>query len=362
MRENLDFPEFWRRFERFFARSESRDQAKLYIQGLLKNSIRRKNSWQIAQEMGQQNPQAMQRLLFSTNWNLEGFSSELRLFIKDRIGHHEGICILGETSFIKKGAHSAGVKPQWSLETKRMDNCQIGVFLGYCSPLGTALIDRKLYLPRDWCKDDTRRSQVKIPEHIKYLTKPELGQEMLSNAIQNKLPIRWVIADTAYGNLSEFRDYVSSAGKWYILEISALTSVRLMDDEPPQTVAQIVSNWIDMRWDNSLDPSGNIGWCYQRVASPNDRQYRQWLIAKREGQYPFTYTYFFSNAPADMPLNALVITRENYHKLSHTLEITKNETGLDEYEVRHWHGWYRHITFSMAAYAFAYLANQELMD
>src|SRR4030067_615185 len=144
------------RIGRRFERAEPRERAIAYLKGLM-SDVHRKNGWQLAEQAGEATPDGMQRLLSTAVWDVEGARDDLRDYVIEMLGSEDGVLVLDESGFLKKGQHSVGGKRQYSGTAGRVENCQIGVFLGYASHKGQALIDRSLYLPQDWAADAERR-------------------------------------------------------------------------------------------------------------------------------------------------------------------------------------------------------------
>src|ERR1700694_5090698 len=150
------FQEVCERMGPVFARAETRKRAQSYLQGLL-SPIERKNGWQLAEEAGESTPYAMQYLLDRAVWDAEHLRDVLREYVSETIGDANGMLVIDETGFLKKGTKSVGVQRQYSGTAGRLDNCQIGVFLAYASPGGRTFLDRELYLPKEWASDKARR-------------------------------------------------------------------------------------------------------------------------------------------------------------------------------------------------------------
>src|SRR3712207_921547 len=141
----------------------------------------------------------MQRLLRTADWNADAVRDQLREYVVERLGPG-GVLIVDETGFVKKGTRSAGVARQYTGTTGKIDNCQIGVFLGYATAAGRALIDRELYLPRAWTDDRERARAAGIGDEVGFATKPELARSMLTRALEDGLPAGWLTADEIYGD------------------------------------------------------------------------------------------------------------------------------------------------------------------
>src|SRR5919199_5067511 len=148
-------------------RVEVRRRVGAVLRGLL-GEIERKNGWQLAEHAGEATPDGIQRLLKQARWDVERVRDELRAYVAEHLGDAGGVLVVDETGFLKKGSKSAGVQRQYSGTAGRIENCQVGVFLAYASPKGRALVDRELYLPADWAKDEERRREARIPAEIAF--------------------------------------------------------------------------------------------------------------------------------------------------------------------------------------------------
>ena len=214
-----EFEAFQARFAHLFICSEPLLAARQYLRGLLA-PVPRKNCW-----LGQKDPQALQRLLFGAQWEADTVRDELPAFVIERFGETAGIGIVDETGFLKKGTKSVGVKRQYSGTAGKIENCQMGVFLTYYTGRGSTFLDRRLYLPEDWCQDPARRGEARVPEKVDFQTKSQLAIQMLEQAWARGVPMEWVAGDEVYGNDPRVRDRVAQAGKKYVLAVSANTPV-----------------------------------------------------------------------------------------------------------------------------------------
>ena len=182
-----------------FRRPEPRRQALDYLRGLL-SPVERKNGWQLAEKAGDATPYGVQRLLSSYRWDAGLVRDDLAGYVVEHLGDADGVLVVDETGFLKKGNKSAGVQRQYSGTAGRIDNCQIGVFLAYASAKGRTLLDRELYLPQVWAEDQERRREAGVPEAVGFQTKPRLARSMLERALESGVPFAWVAGDEAYGN------------------------------------------------------------------------------------------------------------------------------------------------------------------
>src|SRR6266480_4067882 len=204
------FKRFFDSFRGYFKRSETRQSAQDYIRGLL-SEIPRKTCWQIAEVMGEAHPDGMQRMLYGAGMDEAGLGRQLRAEIMVEVGYEPGIGVIDESGMVKKGQSSVGVKRQYCGHVGKVENCQVGVFLGYVTPRGHALLDRELYLPQDWCEDAERRTKAKVPEMVTFQTKPELALRMLQRAWGEGIPMQWVVGDSGYGNSPTLRTAIANA-------------------------------------------------------------------------------------------------------------------------------------------------------
>jgi SRSO17 transposase len=376
-----EFGAFHARFAHAFVRSEPREASRQYLRGLLA-PVARKNCWQLAEAMGQKNPQAMQRLLFGAEWDADAVRDELQVFVIERFGEADGIGIVDETGFLKKGTKSVGVKRQYCGTAGKIENCQIGVFLTYCSRRGYTFLDRRLYLPEEWCRDGERRREAHVPEEVVFQTKPQLAIQMLEHAWTRGVPMAWLTGDEIYGDDTKVRDRVAQARRKYVLAVSANTPVwresqpvvaplkgakgqprkepRLANGAKAwEPVSKVVAALPFQAWKRLAVGQGEKGprlydWARVRIfekrgAVPGPQG---WLLARRSIADPTELAYYLSNAPRRTSLRELAEVAGARWSIETTIEEGKGEAGLDEYEVRYWHSWHRHITLSLMAHAF----------
>ena len=210
-----------------FARSEARERVKRYLVGLL-GRVERKNGWQLAEAIGDKDPQGVQRLLNSAKWDADLVRDDLREYVVEHLGDEEsGVLITDETGFLKKGNKSVGVARQYTGTAGNTVNCQVGVFLAYASNKGAAFIDRALYLPEQWANDPKRRTEAGLPEEVAFANKVELAKRMLQRAFEVGVPARWVAADSFYGRSHEFREWLEEHGRAYAVMVPKTNAVPL---------------------------------------------------------------------------------------------------------------------------------------
>lgn len=374
-----EFEVFHGRFASFFGRREAREQAVKYLHGLL-SPVERKNGWQLAEAVGDKTPDAIQRLLFSTKWEADAVRDEHQRFVTEQFGDPNAIGVVDETGFLKKGTKSAGVQRQYSGTAGKRENCQLGVFLTYATPQGHTFLDRRLYLPESWSDDPQRCAEAKIPADIGFQTKPQQAVEMLRHAWSLGVPMRWVAGDEVYGEASYLRDVVAESGRWYVLAVRSYSAVwverpqvavpewrgtgrkptkeRVVDDTAPVLIPALVASWPEHRWQRLEVAEGEKGpriyeWACQRILENQDQLPGRdsWLLVRRSLTDPEDLAFYLSNAPAETDLLTLARVASTRYTVEQCFEEAKGETGLDEYEVRYWHSWHRHITLSMMAHA-----------
>lgn len=378
-----DFEAFHGRFASLFARREPREQAVKYVQALMGAAARR-NGWQLAEAIGDPTPDRVQRLLYSADWSADEARDRLMQFTIERFGSAEGIGVLDDTGFLKKGTASVGVARQYSGTAGKIENCQIGVFLGYASSRGHVLLDRRLYLPESWFRDPMRMQRAHVPQDVSFQTKPQLALQQLQHAWRLGMPMAWITGDEVYGDDPSFRDGVAAAGRRYVLAVASNTPVwaerpailtppserarragrprtraRLASGAPrASTVAKVVEQWPPTQWHRFAVHLGEKGpieydWACARVIDSRRRLPTDevWLLARRSISKPSEVAYYLSNADADTPLAVLAHVASSRYTIEQCFEEAKDDVGLDHYEVRTWPSWHRYITLGMMALA-----------
>jgi SRSO17 transposase len=349
------FDTFFAAFGSYFPRSESRESARQYVRGLL-GAVTRKNCWQLAEAVGMTDPHALQRLLYEVPWEADAVCGQMRRLVLEQLGYEPGVGVIDDSGFLKKGDQSAGVARQYCGRVGKVENCQVGVFLSYATPLGAAFLDRQLYLPQAWCEDRERCRAAKIPDEVAFQTKPQLAQAMLARAWGEGIPMQWVVADTVYGNAPDLRNAIHQAGRYYVLGIGAHHQVHLADGSLI-ALSALLEDQTNIPWERlcfQLSEKGAVWyeWRTWRIRVPNDAVGQQWLLVRRAPENRADCRCFVSNAPPETTLVELAAVALTRHSIEQLIEEAKGETGLADYEGRHWHGWYRHITLSLLAHTF----------
>ena len=212
-----------------FGRSEVRATAGAFLDGLL-SDVARKTGWLLAEQAGLERPYRIQSLLGRSLWEADALRDRVRAYVIEALGDEDGVLVIDETGFVKKGAHSVGVSRQYSGTAGRIGNCQVGVFLAYASRFGQALIDRRLYLPEAWSTDDARR-ETGVPQDLCFATKPQIACELIAAALDAGVPCAWVLGDVVYGSDSRLRRMLERRGKPYVLAVRSNHCLRFWNQD-----------------------------------------------------------------------------------------------------------------------------------
>jgi SRSO17 transposase len=341
-----------------FGRVELRRRMRDYVRGLLA-PVARKNSWQLAEQAGHPTPDGLQHLLAGSKWESDDIRDDLQEYVAGKLGEAGGVLIVDDTGFIKKGTTSAGVQRQYSGTAGRTENCQIGVFAAYASARGRALVDRELYLPKSWTEDRERCRTARVPDEREFATKGELARHMVLRALASPLPITWVTADSAYGQDNRFRRLLEQSGVGYVLAVpKSQFSVGC------SRIEGLFAQAPDEAWEKISCGDGAKGprvyhWAAVRLPAVAEFDYQgevphqmRWALARRSISKPDEIAYYLAYAPLQVTVQELVRVAGARWAIEECFQAAKNECGLDQYEVRRYTGWYRHITLAMLAHAF----------
>ena len=376
---------FHENFADCFHRSESRDHFLRYMVGQF-SELERKSIEPIAFAVKGGKVRAMQRFVSDAEWDDDNIIVKYRSLLNDDLGHPDGALIFDESGFVKKGDDSIGVAKQYCGTIGKVENCQVGVFAAYSSPHGYALVDKRLYIPEQWFKDDyrERRQKCKLPASVEFKTKPQLATEMLSEiADQELLPFRYILADSVYATNPGFIAAAESLiGVTYLGQVPADTlcwlkqpvtihksykyrgqqrSRRILSDQTKDpvafsTLAAGIHNFFWYRRKVSEGTKGPIEYEFTKrqvvLAKDGLPEKTVWLLIRRTiGKEP-QYSYFISNAPVSTRLSTLVWLSGLRWAIEQCFEETKTELGMDHYEVRKFPGWHHHILTCMLAHFF----------
>jgi SRSO17 transposase len=334
-----------------FRRSEPRLRAVRYIQGLLSDT-QRKNGWQLAEHLGEVTPDGVQHLLARADWDADAVRDDLLGYVVEHLGHPGGVLVVDETGFLKKGARSVGVARQYSGAAGRIENCQVRVFLGYVTQKGRALLDRELYLPKEWANDSQRRKEVGVPDAVGFATKLVLARWMIDRAMAAGVPTRWVAADAVYGSDYHFRIAVEKHGLGYVVGVRADFAVwaGFRQVRAQTLLAEVPTNaWYRLSCGDGAKGPRLYDWALLRTNCPEPEAYAR--LIRRSVSDPAEVAYFACGGPPSTLLEELVRVAGARWAIEDLFELAKGDCGLDEYEVRSWVGWHRHATLSLFALA-----------
>ena len=336
-----------------FVRPEVRARAGRFLAGLLE-SVERRNGWQLAEALGERSPDGVQRLLRTARWDAEAVRDDLRSYVIERLGDPNAVLVIDETGFLKKGTKSVGVARQYSGTAGRIENCQIGVFLAYASSQGSAFLDRALYLPKIWADDRPRRTAAGVPPDVAFATKGDLAQAMLARAFAAGVPAAWVTGDEPYGNDGDLRRWLEAQDRAYVLAVARSHPVWRGGE---QVRAEALLDAIPADgWQRRAIGAGSKGprvydWACARLPYWTADGRAQWLLIRRFLAKPDDLAFYRAFGPDDTTTETLAQVAGRRWAIEEGFQRAK-EIGLDQYEVRRWDGWHRHITLCLLAQAF----------
>jgi SRSO17 transposase len=341
-----------------FTRAEPRARAREYMSGLVAG-LERKNGWTLAERSGEVSPDGMQRLLRRADWDVDGVRDDLRDYVIADLGDRDGVLIVDDTGFLKKGTRSAGVQRQYSGTAGRTENCQIGTFLAYASQRGHALVDRELYLPESWTSDRERCRSAGVPEEVEFATKPRQAMAMLARAFDAGVPFAWVTADEAYGQVKYMRFWLETRDAAYVLATRRNDTLVTLGGE--RRADELVAELDKRAWRRISAGAGSHGprdydWARIPIRIGWRRGRGHWLLARRSIKNPDQIAYFVCYGPRRSSLADLAWIAGARWRIEECFQQAKNEAGLDHYQVRTWRAWYAHITLSMLAHAWLAVA------
>ena len=374
------FQDFHAYFAPLFGRREARDHSRHYLQALLVQSGERRNAENLSETVPA-SARVMQRFLAESPWDDDTVIGRLQEYLGPRIGHPEAVWVLDTGSdFPKQGRKSVGVARQYCGRLGKVASCQAGMFLAYVSPLGRALVDKRLYLPESWTSDKDRCEAAGVPEERQgYRSKTELALEMLGRVLERgHLRAGWVAGDDAFGMSPSFREGLAAQGMWYVLDVPGTTTVwplepawtsadyqgfgrprkpKLVDGQR-RTMEQRSEELPGDAWREITVAEGSQGprsymFSAQRVRVTRRRKPGEmvWAAYRRnlDGSEP---RYYLSNAPEDTPLETLAYVGGSRWRIETEFETEKSDVGLDEYETRTWAGWHHHVALCLLGGAF----------
>ncbi len=335
-----------------FLRAEPRRRARAYVRALLE-PMARKNGWQLAEAAGEATPHGMQRLLVGTGWDADVVRDDTRAYVAAQLGDPGGVLLVDETGFRKQGPKSAGVARQYSGTAGRRANQQVGVFLAYATPHGCAFLDRALYLPEEWATDAARRAAAGIPDTVAFATKGELAQAMLARAFAAGVPAAWVVGDVVYGR-EGLRRWLEEQRRAYVVAVASDHGLWTVGAQvEAQALADTLPRDAWHRWSAGTGSQGPRWYDWACLALPYEAApgWAHWLLVRRSSSDPRERAYYRVHAPAATDPAAMVTAAGTRWRIETAFAEAKGLVGLDEYEVRRWEGWHRHVTLSLLAHA-----------
>jgi len=351
------------RIRRLFTQERVASSACLFLDGLLGDE-RRKTGWMRAEAAGDPGPWRQQAILGRGRWDGDALRDIVREYVVETLAHPDAVLVIDETGFLKQGKASCGVGRQYTGSAGKITNCQIGVFAAYVSHRGHAFIDRTLYLPKAWTENPARLAAAHVPVGTAFATKPAIAAMMIERAIGAGVPFFWVAADSVYG-VGDIEMTLRRACRGYVLGVNSNHHFNSWQGKPPVagTAEQIVSQIDPGRWQRLSAGDGTKGarlndWAYYELADLNAADYNAehsglWthgLLIRRniaDGDLAFFSTW----CPAGTAIQTLVTVEGHRWAIEDSFETTKNELGLDHNETRSWHGWHRHVSLVMLAFA-----------
>ena len=348
-----------------FRRPEPRRRSLAYLKGLL-SPVERKNGWQLAEQAGDATPYGVQHLLSTYIWDADLVRDDLRDYVVEHLAAADGVLVVDETGFLKKGTKSVGVQRQYSGTAGRIENCQIGVFLTYATRDGRVLLDRELYLPQVWAEDGERRGEAGVPEGVAFRTKPQLARGMVERAVEGGVPFGWVAGDTVYGSDRKLRRWLEQREIPHVLAIKSNEKLWAWTEEGPRQVradrlaSQVdESGWVRLSAGNGAKGPRVYDWTWVEIRPLREPGKGYWLLVRRSIAQPEELAWYVCFGPAETSLAELVRVAGIRWTIEECFEEAKGQVGLDQYEVRKWEGWYRHITLAMLAHAYLAVVRQQ---
>lgn len=358
--------EFVQPFAASLEHAAQRDHLEEYVAGLVSN-VKRKNIESIAY-LHEQDRQPLQKFIGQKPWPWQPIIGELARQIGAAIGEAAGVLVFDPSGVLKQGKASVGVARQWCGRAGKVDNCQVGVYMGYVTRKEHALVDARLYLPEEWTKDKKRCGRAGVPKEIGFRTRHELALEMLREH-RAVLPHRWVTGDDEMGRSSHFREELRTMSEQYLLAVPSNTLVRDLDapappyggsGQPPKVPFQRADNWMKTakNWTRIEVRAGEKGplvveavkaRVQAKLGRRNGPEETLVVFRERQGGETIKHDYCLSNAPYDTPLREFARVLGAEHRIEECLRRAKGEAGLAQYQVRTWMGWHHHQTLTLLA-------------
>ncbi|MGH9785223.1 MAG: IS701 family transposase [Terriglobia bacterium] len=373
-----DFDRFVKRYDPFFYRKEQRGHFRTELRGLL-SDLPRKTIEPIAFDHKQPD-HPLQHFVGAGLWDDEKVLAEFHEHVVEEFGDPDGVLVVDGSGFPKKGTESVGVKRQYCGRTGKIDNCQVGVFLGYASPQGGTLVGRRLYFPREWARSPKRRRKAHVPDDVRYRSTIQISNEMLQH-YGSRFPHGWITGDDEFGRITWFRYALADRGERYLLEVPTDTHIRDLDAVPPKrpsrlgpptkppflpvlawAKAQPRSSWTRLQIRDGEKRPLEVEAILARVQCRFERRVGReetLLVTRTIGPNP-EYKAWLGNPRLKAPIEKLAWVASMRHRIEEFIEWGKQDAGLAAYEVRSWVGWHHHMTLSLLALGFLTLEHKRL--
>ncbi len=334
-----------------------------FLEGLLGNEPR-KTGWMRAEAAGDLGPWRQQAILGRGRWDADALRDMVREYALETLADEDAVLVIDETGFLKQGKTSCGVARQYTGSAGKITNCQIGVFASYVSRHGHGFIDRALYLPKNWTDDPTRLKATHVPDDVGFATKPQIARRMIARALAAKVPFSFVATDTVYGT-GDIETMLRKAGKGYVLGVAANHVFNSWGKKQfvRGTAAKIAQSLPKSAWRRLSSGEGTKGprlhdWAYLELADLDAGEYNSVLKGKwtrgmlvRRNIGDGDLAFFSTWCPKGTSIGKLVSVEGHRWAIEDSFEAAKNELGLDHNETRSWHGWHRHVSLVMLAFA-----------
>jgi SRSO17 transposase len=336
-----------------FRRPELRQRVTADLRGW-RSPLERKNGWQLAEAAGDPTPYGVQHVLGRAAWGAEAVRDDLRAYVVAHLGDADAGLVVDETGFVKKGPESVGGARQYSGTAGRVENCPLGVFLAYATRRGRTCLARELYRPRQGATEAARRAAAGGPAAMRFATKPQLARRMIARALAGGVPCTWLTGDAVYGHDWRMRAWLEDSHLNYVLGVTA--QYRVFTGEAREWAAAVVGRLPATAWRRRSCGAGSKGervYDWARIPLRQlDTARQRGLLARRHASAPTKITYYVASGPQATPLDAVAQVAGTRWAIADSFETAKGEVGLDQYEVRNWQGWYRHITLALLAHAY----------
>lgn len=360
---------FLGRYLPLFQRAEQRHHADLILQGKL-SALSRKTCEPIAHFFDVRR-ERLQDFVSASPWDDDRLLAELRRHVAELWGDPQGVLCGDGSGFAKKGDQSCGVKRQYCGHLGKVENCQLGIFLGYVCRHGQVLLDHDLFLPPEWADDAARRDKTGVPEAVVYRETWEILLDQI-RACRDAVPHAWVVTDAEFGRVNAFRAGLRELKERYVVDVRADLRLRDLRATPPPRQGQkgrlpttppetTAAAWTAARpataWQVFEIRGGEKGPLQVEAAEtwvetfegnrigPEER----FVVIRTVGDTEARTWQALSNAPATVPLRQVVWAHAQRHWEEDSFKEGKSAIGLSQYEVRSWRGWHHHMTLSLLA-------------